>query len=119
MAFQTFGDIAEKIVQRLLVGQVFYTSWGYEQTNIDFYEVVDVPSPATVVIRKIARKAVRETGWASEDVVAEPGRYIGEPTRVRIVNGYRSPTFYPEGSKSSVGLAHPYDGIPVHRSWYA
>ncbi len=24
------------------VGQIFYNSWGYEQTNVDFYQVVKV-----------------------------------------------------------------------------
>jgi len=34
------------------VGDILYTSWGYEQTNIDFFRVVKV-TPQTVVIEGI------------------------------------------------------------------
>jgi hypothetical protein len=36
---------------------IYYDSWGYEQTNIDFYQVVGV-TEKSVVIRRIAGKAV-------------------------------------------------------------
>jgi len=36
------------------VGDLFYDSWGYEQTNIDFYQVVALKGKATAIIRKIA-----------------------------------------------------------------
>ena len=35
------------------VGDLFYDSWGYEQTNIDFYQVVGLKGKATAIIRKI------------------------------------------------------------------
>ncbi len=39
------------------VGQVLYDSWGYEQTNIDFYQVVEV-SEKSIKIRSIAGELV-------------------------------------------------------------
>lgn len=37
----------------LEVGDILYTSWGYEQTNVDWYQVLEVKSGKTVVIREI------------------------------------------------------------------
>lgn len=66
----------------LKVGDVLKSSWGYDQTNIDFYEVVDVPGPRTVVIREIAQER-QETGFMSGRCVPQPGRYIGKPMTKR------------------------------------
>ena len=35
------------------VGDLFYSSWGYEQTNIDFYQVVALKGAHTAVLREI------------------------------------------------------------------
>jgi len=37
----------------LTVNDIFYSSWGYEQTNICFYQVVAVKGKTTVTVRKI------------------------------------------------------------------
>ena len=38
------------------VGDIFYTCWGYEQTNYDFYQVVRLKGKHTAVFRKNAAK---------------------------------------------------------------
>jgi len=43
------------------VGDIFYHSWGYEQTNIDFYQVVTV-SGKSATFQKIGASS-RETGF--------------------------------------------------------
>jgi hypothetical protein len=48
----------------LEVGDVLSGSWGYDQTNVDFYQIVEVPSKCFVVARKIGGKTVRENGSA-------------------------------------------------------
>lgn len=35
------------------VGDLYYTRWGYDQTNIDFYQIVALRGKHTAVIRKI------------------------------------------------------------------
>lgn len=35
------------------VGDVFASSWGYEQTNVSFYQVVSVHGKKTVMVREI------------------------------------------------------------------
>lgn len=42
------------------VGQVYYDSWGYDQTNIDFYKIVEVKEKS-VVIQEIAGEYVEGT----------------------------------------------------------
>lgn len=38
---------------RLAVNDVFYSCWGYEQTNINFYQVVGIRGKQTVLLREI------------------------------------------------------------------
>lgn len=40
------------------IGDIFYTSWGYDQTNIDFYQVVALRGKHTVVVRQNNSKSV-------------------------------------------------------------
>jgi hypothetical protein len=48
------------------VGAIFYTSWGYEQTNVDFYQVTRVISDRSVEVRKIGQNSTNtgsDTGY--------------------------------------------------------
>ena len=40
------------------VDNVFCSSWGYEQTNVTFYQVVGVKGKTTVVLREIKSEVV-------------------------------------------------------------
>lgn len=61
------------------IGDLFRSSWGYDQTNIDYYEVVAV-SGKMLTLRKIAQER-EETGWEQGKCVPVPGQYIGEAFR--------------------------------------
>jgi hypothetical protein len=55
------------------VGDIFASSWGYDQTNVDFYEVVGVtPSGKSVRIVPIGKEVVLDRGPYTE-VKAVPG----------------------------------------------
>lgn len=70
------------------VGDILDSSWGYDQTNIDFYEVIEV-SEKTIVVRKIGSRVVESKAGGADYVAAQPGKYIGEPKRVTPrVGGY-------------------------------
>ena len=64
------------------VGDVFYNSWGYEQTNIDFYEVVKLRGKTQIVLRAIASEVVEVLGFCSTKVKPVKGswtkHYLGE-----------------------------------------
>jgi hypothetical protein len=56
------------------VGDIFASSWGYDQTNVDFYEVVSVtPSGKSVRIVPIGKEVVYGEGTAYTRVKAVPG----------------------------------------------
>jgi len=58
----------EKVKVAPKVGDILYSSWGYDQTNIEFFKVVKV-SEFSVWIQEIGSKIVEVTGWAHEKVV--------------------------------------------------
>lgn len=45
--------------ERVEVGDLFYNSWGYDQTNIDFYQVIE-KTKSTFTIREIAGRSLGE-----------------------------------------------------------
>jgi hypothetical protein len=64
------------------VGDVLRSSWGYDQTNIDYYQVTALIGSSMVEIREIAQDT-EATGSMSGRCVPVPGRFIGEPMRKR------------------------------------
>jgi len=101
---------AAKQPHTLKVGDVLNTSWGYDQTNVDFYEVVAV-SGVMVTLREIAA-TVTETGFMCGETVPEPGQFVGEPIRRRA-----SSTNHVRIHASA--SASPWNGRPHSISWYA
>ncbi len=45
----------------LEVGSVLYTSWGYDQTNVDFYRVDELKGKSMVRLVPVSKKAEGET----------------------------------------------------------
>jgi hypothetical protein len=58
----------EKVKVQPKVGDILYSSWGYDQTNIEYFKVVKV-SEFSVWIQEVRSKIVEVTGWAHEKVV--------------------------------------------------
>jgi len=92
----------------LKVGDVLVNSWGWEQTNIDFFEVTKVtPGSNRIEIRAIGQDA-QEDGCAAMtgSCTARPGKYIGPPmvkvvgtgNRVKI-HGWGSWAYLWDGNK--------------------
>lgn len=68
------------------VGDIVNTSWGYDQTNVDFFVVTRVTA-ARVWVRKIARD-YRETGFmAGKTWPAMPIEMVGPETRHNVSRG--------------------------------
>ena len=49
------------------VGDIFYSTWGYDQTNVDFWQVVELKGTQTAIIREIRAEVSRNTGYMSGD----------------------------------------------------
>jgi len=72
---------AEKRAPHTLnVGDILHTSWGYEQTNVEFFEITRLISARMVEIREIAQER-KETGHMQGTCKPIAGRFIGEPLR--------------------------------------
>jgi len=65
------------------VGDIFRASWGYDQTNIDYYEVVRVVGAKTVEVRPVAA-AAWEQGHMQGRCVPLPGEFVGPVMRKRV-----------------------------------
>lgn len=89
----------------LKVGDIVYTSWGYDQTNIDFFQVVEVKGKSAV-IREIGAKTVRDDGPYTE-VVAVKDAFKGPPM-VKVVG--------PNGMKVDNHYTYKWDGKPVYQT---
>lgn len=96
----------------LKAGDVLYTSWGYDQTNVDFYEVIEVKTKKTVVIRRIGQ-STEENGFMSGQTSPIKGSFKGEPMTKRVQIGNVVTV------SDSRGHASPWDGKPKYCSWYA
>lgn len=70
----------------LQVGSILRTCWGYEQTNVEFFQVTALIGDKMVELREIAQ-ATKSTGWERWDTAPVPDEFCGEPMR-RKVSGY-------------------------------
>lgn len=96
------------------VGDIFYDSWGYDQTNIDWYQVVELTkSGKSVKVRPIAGKT-KETGFMSGETRPLKGKFTG-PAKTKKL-GMTSGQPY---LASKHGWTSLWDGKPKYVSWYA
>lgn len=103
------------------IGEIYYDSWGWEQTNIDFYQVVEVKAKS-IKIQRIASKyapSENQKGISSMAAYVEPveNGFIGEPIlkKVNVMIEANSHSYY---IKSEHGWISKYNN-PVYSSWYA
>lgn len=67
------------------VGDIFSSSWGYDQTNVDFYQVVKVLNKS-VEVQRISGNEV-PTGMMQGETTPCVGAFCGEPKRHLIKFG--------------------------------
>ena len=96
-------DAAKESVK---VGDIFYASWGYDQTNVQFFQVVEKKG-VTCKLQEIGATVVR-TEQTCEYVEPCAEVKIGEPMTKRI-NNYSHFTF-------DVFNAYPYEGKPRYQT---
>lgn len=103
------------------VGEIWYTSWGYEQTNVDFWQVVK-STEKTVWFRPI-KKEYTEEGFLRGHSVPVPNKfttYLFATAKDSIVRkripDYSNESIY--GNDTWDKFYH-YNGKKVHESSYA
>lgn len=101
----------------LKVGDILNASWGYDQTNVDFFQVVEVPSKNYVMVKEIGQSTVAGSeGFMSCHVMPVKDNFIngwklkGEAKRVKVSGN----SIKVEGIRASL-----WDGRACYNSWYA
>ena len=112
------------------INDIFYASWGYDQTNIDFVKVIDISKTGkTVKAVSIGQKMIEGSqGFMSEKVAPDPDNIISkEPVKLHIKNGYSNPNeiilrgsyhYSTDGMSKHLGTLWRYD-TPMYQSHYA
>ena len=108
------------------VGDIIVNSWGYEQTNVDFYQVTEVLNKK-IRVRKISGEIVRATGSMSADVMPVKDSFCDNTESRRNVSLLSLKAEI--GSKGTISCRicdpqsyyyfHKWDGTPQYCSWYA
>jgi hypothetical protein len=111
------------------IGQIFSMSWGYDQTNVNYFQVVSVTAKG-VYVREIGACSVPGTqGFMCEEVKPAKDRFLdrsqwcggfsrqNEPTFRRIQPGSNNqPYFNFKGRYFARPVA---EGESTYNSWYA
>lgn len=78
---------AEAFKSELEIGSILYTCWGYEQTNVEFFQVVALKG-SKVTLREL-RKHSEASGFMSEEVAPQPNEFLNDDIlERRVMNGY-------------------------------
>lgn len=93
-------------------GDIYVASWGWEQTNVDAYQVV-AKKGASVVLREIALRSIEGSEqFMSDRVVPVKNAFIGEEFKKRIAGKHIN--------IDDIRCALPAEeGKEFYRSWYA
>ena len=98
------------------VGTIFYNMWGYDQTNIDWYQVVS-KTPKTITVKAIECVNVEDTPTSMTGVTTP----ISGAFKPNAKPHRRSLRVTPYGIKANAeyGSLSVWDGKPKHYSTYA
>jgi len=79
------AEVKEKMAQPhgLKIGDILDCHWGYEQSNVDFYQVIALAGQRSVTIQQIASEK-EYNQWAAGRCVPVPGQFIGEPMKKQV-----------------------------------
>jgi hypothetical protein len=97
----------------IATGTIFVSTWGYDQTNVDFYRVVR-STAASVWLQKVGQRVEEQTGYMSETVMPTE-QTCGEVFR-RKVQMYGDTAY---ASINDYASAREWSGKPVMQTHYA
>ena len=94
------------------IGDVLYSSWGYDQTNIDFYQVVSKTSK-TIGLRQLRCNRTYDPQFMSGEIVPVKFSFCAETFRRKL------PTSGSYIKISNWEYAKLWDGLPKRYTSYA
>jgi len=96
------------------IGDILVCSWGYEQTNIDFYQIIKL-TDKTVTVRQIKSRILEQDSGFGGTVEPIKDMFAGEPFR-RKIKSHSNNICIKITDFSSASL---WDGKPEHFTSYA
>lgn len=110
----------QDFITSLNVGDILDYTWGYDQTNAEFYQVVEVkPSRKQIIMREIASHLVKDDvpgGAMSGNRLPIFGQFVSDaPLLVKRIQPLDSGR---ECVRMEHGIASLWNGKPVYCSWY-
>lgn len=117
-------ELRANMVNPFKVGEIFYDSWGYDQTNIDFYQIIEVKS-RSVVIREIGGESVpgRSQGVHGDYGYIRPKKdlFCGLPMtkniQVRCWGGGEPVVYIRARFGGSLSKYEKSDEVGIYHSW--
>lgn len=99
----------------LKTGDIIVESWGYEQTNVNFYQVIAVNGKQTITIREICA-TYEETGFMQGTCIPRKDVFTNDSLLMKK-------RVYKFGTSERVNIrsyssAQKWDGKPEFCSWY-
>ena len=100
------------------VGDILYSSWGYEQTNIEYYEIT-ATTEKTVTFREVAQNG-QSNGFMCKEVTPRPGEYIGKEftRKVTPCGRDKGAVNFAEHEGGYMRRLWEYDGRPKTATYY-
>jgi len=98
-----------KTPDQVQVGDIFVSSWGYDQTNIDFFQVIEkTASGKSVTLLPMTRERVGSSGYENKVVPGEVRRGA-QPLRRKLAPS----SWYGSVVRiDNVSHAYPWSGTP-------
>lgn len=109
-----YSGIVAHIAVKMELGAILVSSWGYEQTNVDFYVVVEMTAKM-VKLLPLLKKSRQEDGFqsmAGTTTATKETNFRGEILKKKIQTGDYVKI-------ESYSHAHLWDGRKQYESWYA
>lgn len=111
--------------QSIEIGAIFYCSWGYDQTNIDYYQVVKKKGNKTILVKKIQQKVIENDSYRSLSckVIADVGNFANDDEISVRLHQHRHDTatligrFYPSKGSGYFHNLYPDNGQPKTQSY--
>lgn len=101
----------KKIINESIeIGKIYYTSWGYEQTNGEFYQVVGRKGKKTLLLKEIGSNQI-SSGFDSGYFEAVKDNFISENIIETRVGSMKIGKDYKK-------YLYEYKNKAVYRSWY-
>ena len=128
---------AAEAMKQVKVGDIFSASWGYDQTNVDFFQVVELVGKSSVRIRQVQPEIVKDEAvgpmsadrtykFPTDGTLLPPCRGVfikdtqnGDVKRVQIPSYGNKDQPYIKLSSFAWAYKEMSDTAKCYESWYA